>query len=78
MCCLTYTVAVTPKVHPKNRLLVSRGGIFNNSTETIEITMPLAPRHKEQRSKNFTLLVILVALVAVLFVLTMMKISGAL
>lgn len=38
--------------------------------------MPLSPRHKEQKSKNITLFAVLVAVVVVLFGLTVMKISG--
>lgn len=38
--------------------------------------MPLSPRHQKQKSKNFTLFALLLGLVALLFGLTVMKISG--
>ena len=39
--------------------------------------MPIGPAHKRQRSKNYFLLGVLVALIAGLFYLTMIKIRGA-
>ncbi len=38
--------------------------------------MPLSPQHKTQRSKNFTLMAILLAVVGILFAMTMIRVGG--
>lgn len=38
--------------------------------------MPFSEQHKQQRSKNYGLLAILIAIIVVLFFLTMLKMSG--
>jgi hypothetical protein len=39
--------------------------------------MPISPAHRSKRGKNLTLLAILLGLVAGLYYLTILKISGA-
>lgn len=38
--------------------------------------MPLSPRHKEQKGKNLTFFAILLVFIVLLFVITLVKISG--
>lgn len=40
--------------------------------------MPIAPRHTQQKSKNLTLFAVLFGVAAILFGLTVLKISGVL
>lgn len=39
--------------------------------------MPHSPRHEQQKSKNLTLVAVLLTVVALLFVVSIVKISGA-
>lgn len=39
--------------------------------------MPIGPAHKRQKRKNYFLLAVLVAIVALFYYLTMLKIRGA-
>ncbi|MGB1539589.1 MAG: hypothetical protein ACPG80_01390 [Rickettsiales bacterium] len=38
--------------------------------------MPLSPRHKQQRGKNYLILLILIAMVVMLFALSYVKFTG--
>lgn len=40
--------------------------------------MPYSERHRQQKAKNYTVMAILLAIVVVLFVVSVLKISGSL